>query len=186
MVIRSEIDACLSHCDIPSAPPSSNPTTGRTETRKGPSSGSSSNDPIVKVIRHEASPVPQKDLVEIKTYSKKKDWADAYCQLYFSGTQHIYWAPHTGDSFGPVKRYTLEEGTDGKPSKGVKANAQRKFKQLRKLLDDIRSLVSKYKTKGSISLVYCDKTLYVYRRRQEKNCLPKDALALFNPHVEAP
>jgi hypothetical protein len=175
MVVRFEVDACLPYDDTSSASPSNNPAPSKTVTEMKPSSGSSSNNPGVNIIRAGSSQVPQTHLLEIKTHSCPFiKWKEAYPQLYLSQTPHIYHAFHKNGTFTSVRKFMLDQSELVEVDK----SAQVGFKKLRKLLGYIQLLVLKYGAMR-ISLVCVGKTLSVYRIPQGESCLPEDALALF-------
>jgi len=175
MVVRFEVDACLPY-DAASSTSPSNPAVGRRVPKKKKPPGPSSNSPGVKIIRGGSSQVPQTHLVELKTHSgPSMNWQKAYPQLYLSQTPHIHHAYHKNGTFTSVKKFMLGQSALAEVDK----NAQAGFKKLRKLLEDIRSLVLKHGA-ARVSLVCVGKTLSVYRIPPGESCLPVDALAHFS------
>ena len=175
MVVRFEVDACFRYDAATSTPPPNSPTAGRKFTKKKASSNPASNPPCVKIIRGGSPRIPQTHLLEIKTHNNPSmKWPKAYPQLYFSQTPHIYHAFHKNGTFTSIKKFTLGQSE----LMDVDKSAQVGFKQLRKLLGYIQSLVIKHGA-ARISLVCVGKTLSVYRVPQGESCLPEDSLALF-------
>jgi hypothetical protein len=176
MVVRFEVDACLPYdaLSTSSYDKTALPKSDRESTTKELPSRLSSNPRDVKIVRA-GSQVPQSHLLEIKTgFSPRPKWDRAYSQLYLSHTPHIYHAVHNNGVFTSVMKFALGQNELMDADK----RAQMGFKKLRKLLDDIKSLVLKHRA-VRISLVCVGKTLSVYRMPQGESCLPEDALALF-------
>jgi len=159
MVVRFEVDAYRVDASA------------STDAQEQPSSDPSPN--LFRVnIEKGGSWVPEKDLIEIKTVTRRgEDFGAAYRQMYLSQTRNLYYASHVkgqGIFDDPIEHVLGEGSLEGG---GEKAND---IKKLRKSLGDIRTLVLKHR---AISLVYEEKTLKVCRTRRE--CLPKNALKLF-------
>jgi len=175
MVVRFEVDACLPYDAASSVPPSNNPVIGRRSTKGNPFSGSDLDPPVVKIIRGGSSQVPQTNLVEIHDHNNRDlRWPDAYPQLYLTKTPHMYHAFHKNGVFTSVKKFTLGQSELADVDKSEQVG----FKKLRKLLGDIRTLVLKHGPMR-ISLVCVGKKLSAYQIPEGEDCLPKDALDLF-------
>ena len=175
MVVRFEVHACLPYDAASSIPPSSNHVFGRRSTRGNPFSGSDLDPPVVKIIRGGSTQVPHTHLIEIHDHGDPNvEWPDAYPRLYLTQIPHTYHAFHKNGVFTSVEKFMLGQSELADIDKSEQVG----FKKLRKLLDDIKTLVLKYRPMR-ISLVCVGNRLSVYRIPEGESCLPKDALDLF-------
>jgi len=197
MVVRFEVDGCL-----PSDQPGPKTTVRKPRINdddleevlsgalSGLSIGTSSRftatpetqSPLTSTdlkITRAGTQVPQSTLLEMTTRSEISaanfDWGDAFPQLYLSQTPNHYLAVHRTGRFSSIAKRKIGE----KDLIAIEANAQRGFKKLRKILEEIQTMVKKRGTSERISLVCKDGVLKVHERNSKDSCLPEDSLALF-------
>lgn len=191
MVVRFEVDACLPSEAIgkPSVDDDDDQeaallgalsglsigTNARSSTMPSPSPLASTS---LKIFRA-GTRVPQSNLIEMTTRSEisviRFDWADAYPQLYLSQTPHHYLAVHRSGTFFKLKKREIGKGD----LVSIESEAQPGFKKLKKILEEIQTMVKKRGANGRISLVCKEGVLRVYERVSKESCLPEDLLALF-------
>jgi hypothetical protein len=196
MVVRFEVDACLSPKD-----PGSKATKKRRDVVDGDleddllgalsglsigtntrSSGVLPPSPLTTTelkISRAGTQVPQSNLIEMTARSEASaarfDWSEAYPQLYLSQTPYHYLAVHRGGTF-----FSLAKREIGKQDLvAIERRAQLGFKRLRKVLGEIQTRVKKGGTNGRISIVCKNGVLKVHERTSKESCLPDDSLALF-------
>ncbi|PCH39664.1 hypothetical protein WOLCODRAFT_134808 [Wolfiporia cocos MD-104 SS10] len=143
----------------------------------GVNRGSSPNEP--RIIRA-GTQVPDDAIVELATRSetspKPFDWANSYPQLFFSQTPHHFLAMH---SAGHISQF-IKHHIDDPDLREVKQRAQRGFKKLKRLLEDIQDIVIEKGKSSRLSLVYRQGTLALYERASQGSCLPAHMLKQFD------
>lgn len=130
-------------------------------------------------IRKGGTHVPQSALIELSTRSEHlvdhMRWGETYPQLFLSQIPNIYIGVHTYGEFTRI----IKHGLDDPELKEINAGAQDNFRRLRRVLQDIQSLVREHGQRGRLSLVYQNGTMRVYQRKESISCLPDDILRRF-------
>ncbi|PCH40482.1 hypothetical protein WOLCODRAFT_143128 [Wolfiporia cocos MD-104 SS10] len=143
----------------------------------GVNRGSSPNEP--RIIRA-GTQVPDDAIVELATRSetspKPFDWANSYPQLFFSQTPHHFLAMHSAGHISHIIKHHI----DDPDLREVKQRAQRGFKKLKRLLEDIQDIVIEKGKSSRLSLVYRQGTLALYERASQGSYLPAHMLKQFD------
>lgn len=188
MVVRFEVDACLpTECDTSSTAPSSD-VDGLTDMFSGMDVGSLVQ-PVF--IDSEASTteldvisagqqIPQDAIIEMSTRWKagagQFNWKESYPQLYLSQTPHHYLAKHDSGEFYEITKRRL----DCAEMKEVDGKTQTRFRQLRQILGTIQELLIEHGQSTSLSLVYKNGELLVFKRSMQESLIPDELLTRFN------
>ena len=205
MVVRFEVDACLSTSSGSSVPKTKKASVDdladalggmairdRTSAATKTSSPSSSS-PIINIVRA-GTQVPQEALVEVTSRSayflSQLDWNELYPQLAISQTPALYLGVHERGVFTKLNEWQLDgTRTTSSNSNAPDISAQRKetgiqMMRLARLLEDVQELAIARGPgpAGSFSLLCENGELRVYERKKgaaAKSCLPPDVVARF-------
>jgi hypothetical protein len=178
-VVQFEVDGCLSQ---PQDSPSSHDDelidamAGLGLSNQGTSASRPAEDIFGLKVHSEGNPdVPASSILEMTTTSNRIHWNDKYPQLYFSQTENHFTGHHSNGRFHEITKRTL----NSPDFQGVHTRLQPGFKQLEEALSQIQSLVIQHGKQERLSLIYNKPNLTVHRRLNKSNCLPLEAMALF-------
>jgi hypothetical protein len=204
MVVRFEVDACLSTSKGPSVPKTKTASVddladalGGMAIKKTASPSSSSSSPTINIVRA-GTQVPQEALVEVTSRSAyfidQLDWYEIYPQLALSQTPALHLGVHERGVFSHLHEWQI----DGEPPAGTRTSrsstapdisAQRgetavQIARLARVLEEVQELAIARGPgpAGSFSLVCENGELRVYARDKDagaKSCLPSDVVARF-------
>lgn len=109
-------------------------------------------------------PVPQSDLIEVKTRAihREPNWKEIYPQLYLSQTAWLYMAKHNKGIFEPVEKISLK-------SEEMKPYAEMMEGSLGKLKNLLKVILKAVREQGEgvpLSLVRQGETLSLWRRKE--------------------
>ncbi|KZT11773.1 uncharacterized protein LAESUDRAFT_808755 [Laetiporus sulphureus 93-53] len=191
MLVVFEVDAYLSpenEASSSNAPPSSSeiPVQNPTAPSKSPQERrqrssqeqSELSEPTLNIIRA-GTEVPQSSLIELKTSIRplSKKWNNAYPQLLFSQTPHIFFAEHKNGKFTSMARHQL-----GAPDmQEIDRGAEPRLKKLRSLLRDIQELAVRGGKTGRLTLLQRNGKMEVYERTSDASFLPESISQRFDP-----
>lgn len=205
MVVRFEVDACLSTSTKSSAPKTKtasvddladalggmaikNRTSATTKT-----ASPSSSPPTINIVRA-GTQVPQDSLIEVTSRSAyfldQLDWNELYPQLALSQTPALHLGVHERGVFTKLHKWQVDgEPPAGTPTTAPDISAQRgetavQIVRLARLLEEVQELAIARGPgpEGSFSLVCENGELCVYARKKDagaKSCLPSDVVARF-------
>ncbi|KAK0201488.1 hypothetical protein DFS33DRAFT_990891 [Desarmillaria ectypa] len=190
MVVRFEVDACVSGGDTKRAPTmssSSSPTNvdDLSNLLSGVKIGPSTTSVIAVTpsrsltVKSGGSYIPQNAILELSTVSERRrpqfDWYEQYPQLFLSQTPRHFLGIHNRGRFHAIEKNELSALTH--QAKMV----QPSLKKLVKVLKTIQELVVKKGMTGRLTLIRDGEWLRVYERRSQESCLLKEYLAKFEP-----
>ncbi|KAK0460030.1 uncharacterized protein EV420DRAFT_1534598 [Desarmillaria tabescens] len=188
MVVRFEVDACVSGSDTKRAPAASSSSTTvddlsnlLSRVKIGPPTSS-----VIAVtpsrsltVKLDGSYVPQNAILELTTVSERRrsqfDWYEQYPQLFLSQTPRHFLGIHNQGRFQAVEKNELSALTHQAKS------VQPSLKKLVKVLKSIQEMVVKKGMTGRLTLIRDGEWLRVYERRSQESCLLKEYLAKFEP-----
>ncbi|KAF9805023.1 hypothetical protein IEO21_09222 [Rhodonia placenta] len=178
MVVRFEVDACLpTECDTSSTAPSSD-VDGLTDMFSGMDVGEASTTELDVISAGQQ--IPQDAIIEMSTRWKagagRFNWKESYPQLYLSQTPHHYLAMHDSGEFYEITKRRL----DCAEMKEVDGKTQTKFRQLRQILGTIQELLIEHGQSTSLSLVYKNGELLVFKRSMQESLIPDELFTRFN------
>jgi hypothetical protein len=191
MIVRFEVDACLpqagngstdidEHIDqLTSGLTSVQLSQSKPPPRPTDDAPKAPGLPRLDVLRA-GRVVPQDDLIEMTTCVRHRypifDWAEAYPQLFLSGTPHHYLALRDQGSFWTIQKRTL--GSDEMQER--EAEMQVRFKRLRAVLQEIQELVVRRgRSERRLCLVCREDVLEVFEMDTVGDCIPREMLSRF-------
>lgn len=130
------------------------------------------------IIRRGSADIPDNAIIELATTTRKLDWKERYPQLFFSQTPHHFLAWHDQLQMGTFFR--IDKRTIDCPLlQAANARLQPSLKKLRAALEVIQRIVIEHGHRERLTLLCIGKQLQVYKRSDQKSCLPDEARALF-------
>ena len=132
----------------------------------------------------EGTLVPQELLIEIKSTTKNNQnskfiWRETFSKLFLSQTPHIYIGLHKEGKFSKIVKKRLSD-----PDMVERARkTQVPFRKLQIILEWIKSVVFELGTGKKLSLVYKNRRLALYERKNGRNALPKEWLKMFEENI---
>ncbi|KAK7001801.1 hypothetical protein R3P38DRAFT_3044555, partial [Favolaschia claudopus] len=182
MVVRFEVDACLSRAAKSSAKASTidDLVAGLGQVNLGAASANTTSTTTHGLtVLPGGRFVPHSSFIELTTRTENRvaqfDWKDAYPQLFFSQTPHHFLAVHYKGRFSAVQKRQLGSSE----LQGVERSIQPGLGKLRVALGVIRDLVVKHGQRGRLTLVCRSGRMEVFERESGESCLPEDVLARF-------
>jgi hypothetical protein len=178
-VVQFEVDGYLPSTPSPSA------ITDATESLTEAISDFNLLEPKIEkcfslgVIRRGNESIPDSAIVEIATTTRKLDWKERYPQLFFSQTPHHFLAWHDQLRMGTFIKMDKRR-LDCPLLQAANARLQPAFKKLRAVLELIQRITIEHGPEMRLTLLYTNKRLQVYKREDQRSCLPEEASALFN------
>ncbi|KAF9452954.1 hypothetical protein P691DRAFT_802805 [Macrolepiota fuliginosa MF-IS2] len=180
MIMQFEVDAYLPTPKESSTPPAETADTlaeaistiNLAEDEVGRSFG-------LGIIRKGNSNIPNSAIIELATTTRQVDWKERYPQIFFSQTPNHFLARHDQLQMGTFTRID-KRAIDCPVLQAANSRLQPAFKKLRAALEAIQRIVMEHGHGERLTLLYTNKRLEVYKRLDDKSCLPDEALALFN------
>ncbi|KAG7444159.1 uncharacterized protein BT62DRAFT_981780 [Guyanagaster necrorhizus] len=188
MVVRFEVDACISVKPGARAPVTSSSSSSATvDELSNLLSAVNIGPPTTSIIpvtpsrsltvKSGGSYVPQNAIVELTTVSERRrpqfDWYEQYPQLFLSQTSLHFLGIHDRGYFHAVEKNELNALSQ------QARIVQPSLKKLVKVLKIIQELVVKNGMTSRLTLIRDGERLKVYERRSEESCLPKRYLVKF-------
>ncbi|KAF9452952.1 hypothetical protein P691DRAFT_771879 [Macrolepiota fuliginosa MF-IS2] len=193
LVVSFEVDGCLSPDEPdPSASQGDevealvNAMANMGHSSQGPSASAASNSSAntiqgrrsqvfgLNILHRGNGNIPNSSILEMTTASSLR-WSERYPQLYFSQTGNHFTGHRTNGTFHSVSKRSLLSPE----LQSVQARMQPAFKKLEEALNQIQSIVIEHGKQEHLTLIYEKPSLTVHRRLKRRDCLPREALALF-------
>ena len=186
MVVRFEVDACISPAIQEPRGPIHNPIDQLAEglstvsiSKSTPAAQSqTSMNPLL--IMKGGTKLPQSALVKIQTRSKTNkhpvDWQESYPRLFLAQMHHHFLGIHSRGQFHTCEKRELALDVE---DIFKESRAQNSLKVLRRALEVIQQIVIQGGQRGRLSLVCQNNELRVYERYSQASFLPDDVMERF-------